>query len=41
MFPFAIRHDNHPEIVRLRAVILLQAALIRIVLRIVLMCYGT
>ena len=35
MFPFAIRHDNHPEVVRLRAIVLLQSALIRIVLRIV------
>ena len=35
MFPFAIRHEDNPEIVRLRAVVMLQAALIRIVLRIV------
>ena len=35
MFPFAIRHDNHPEMLRLRAIVVLQAALIRIMLRIV------
>ncbi len=33
MFPFAIRRDARPELVQLRALILLQAALIRILLR--------
>ena len=35
MFPFATRHEAHPEILRLRAIVMLQSALIRIVLGIV------
>ena len=34
MLVFARRQENHPEVLLLRAVVLLQAALIRIVLRI-------